>query len=242
MSYTLNDSRAEGSLITKVEGFEYSSVLDSVEDIPNDGGAFFVNTKFGSRRVGVTALIRCDRIDERNDLLAALRQTGHLKKVTFTTQDNRNLQFYALVKNLVFPYTTLETPLFLDMIAPDYRFYSQTEHTNNSGASPQTINNAGNEITHPVFRIFGPMSEVTIENLASSREFTVTYALAEGDYIDIDITNKTVILNDTTPIFSAFEGDFFGLEPGDNVLNVTFTDGDTPSALTTTWRDAWNGI
>lgn len=263
-SYTLNDTRAEGSFIERVEGFEYASVLEAIEDVPNDGGAVYINSKFSSRRVGITALITCDRLEERRELLAALNQTGHLKLIEFTTLDNLALQFYAMVKNLVFPYTTMETPLLLELIAPDFRFYgqtlkefttSQTEITGGAAIPAEipmsigsdvdlvnAINNDGNAITQPLFRIDGPGTLFTVGNTTTGEEFIIDYTLTADQYILIDTVNQTVLLDGITNIYSAFEGDFWSVLPGEN--NIQFlAEGLTPDTLLTIYyRDTYNGV
>lgn len=263
-SYTLNDTRAEGSFIEKVEGFEYPSVLEAIEDVPNDGGAVYINSKFGSRRVGITALITCDRLEERRDLLQVLRQTGNLKLITFTTLDNLQLQFYAMVKNLVFPYTKMETPLLLELIAPDYRFYGQTleEFTTpqtqiyGGGKIPATIpmslmstslltniiDNQGNEVTDPIFRIDGPGNVFTVGNVTTGEEFIITYALTVGQYIEVDVVNRTVLLNGTDNIYSSFSGEFWSLEPGENSIHFVASGLDVTTLLTISYRDSYNGV
>lgn len=263
-SYTLNDTRAEGSFIEKVEGFEYASVLEAIEDVPNEGGAVYINSKFSSRRVGITALITCDRLEERRELLAALNQNGNLKKITFTTLDDLQLQFYAMVKNLVFPYTTMETPLLLELIAPDYRFYGQTlkqfetSQTEITGGAEipasipmsigsdtdlvNAINNDGNEIMQPLFRIDGPGTFFTVGNTTTGEEFTIDYTLTADQYILIDTVNQTVLLNGITNIYSAFEGDFWSVHPGENNIQFLVTGLTADSLLTIYYRDTYNGV
>lgn len=262
-SYTFNDTRAEGSFIEKVEGFEYATVIEAIEDIPNDGGAYYVNSKFSSRRVGITALITCDRLEQRLELLAALNQTGHLKLIEFTTLDDKQLQFYAMVKNLVFPYTTMETPLLLELIAPDYRFYGQTlkefetaESQIFGGAEiPATIPmslapdaatynlvNDGNGTMQPIFRIDGPGTSFIVGNDTTDEEFTITYDLEVGEYILIDPANESILLNGVTDIYSAFDGNFWSVVPGDNTIHFDVEDGGPATLLTVYYRDTYNGV
>lgn len=263
-SYTFNDARAEGSFIEKVEGFEYPTVIEAIEDVPNQGGSVYINSKFTTRRVGITALITCDRLEERRELLAALQQTGELKLVTFTTLDDLDLQFYAMVKNLIFPYTKMETPLLLELISPDYRFYGQelkefitSQTTISGGASiPATIpmslasegeassavNNEGNEMSDPIFRIDGPGTEFTIGNASTGEELIIDYTITEGEYILVDVANKTVLLNGITNIYSAASGDWWSIPPGESNILFLAAGLSVATLLTISYRDAYNGV
>lgn len=245
--YTFQRNRIDGSMIGALEGFEYPSVIQTIEDVPNQGGAAYITSKFGRRRVGITAVIGCDRLEERILLGKVLRQTGRMKLVQFTTLDDLDLQFEAEVANLVNPYTKLEKPLLIELIAPDYRFYDQTLTTFNVNQAligdDNVVANGGNEVSEPIFRITGPGNNFTITNDTTGESLVITYNLAATHYIEVDIVNHTIVLDGITNIYSSFAGSFFSLQPGDNTVIFDVASADTGATLLAIkYRDAYNGV
>lgn len=229
-----------------MEGFEYSSVRPVVEDISGPLSSIYITSKFGRRRLSWQSVIKDDVFANRRLLLQAARQQGIIKTIEFSTCDGLLLQAEIEIANVIMPYKYGRSVVLIEAIAPDWRFYSQEEHVNNSANAQQIINNAGNEDTDPVFRIFGPFTSVTINNLNTSESFTIAVdeytEISVGEYVEINVKERTVKLNDGTSIYSAFDGEFFRLIPGNNTLQFSAVGDDGNTSLRTTWRDAYNGI
>jgi len=236
----------EESILREFEGFEYPVVKSVVEDVAGKKSAVHVANKFGRRTMSIVGdIVGSDIFTARRSLLALLRQTGTMKLIKFTTYDDLLLQCEADVAKLVIPYTHTIHTFLMELVAPDWRFYSQTEQTNLSSDATQVINNAGTERTEPVFRVYGPFTSVTLVNNSNAEEFTLEYGIYgidEGDYIDVDCLNITVLLNGVTPIYSAFSGEFFSILPGENTISFVPAGGGASTQLRTKWRDAYNGI
>lgn len=228
--------------VTKLEGWEYPEVRNVVEDISGKKSSLYITSKFGRRRFSLTGFVRNQGYDDRRTMIQALRQTGYQKLLKFTTLDNLTLQASVEILKVVHPYTAVKQPFFIDMVAADSKFYSQTEHVNNSASYTQTINNAGNGESCPIFKIYGPFATATIVNLANSQQFIITSSVADAHYIEIDVLNRTAKLDGITSMFSAFDGEFFGLEPGDNILQFSYTTGGGNTNLITLWRDSYGGL
>jgi len=242
---TLYDA-GEESILREFEGFEYPEVKSVIEDVAGKKSAVHVANKFGRRNMSIIGdIVGSDIFTARRNLLALLRQTGSMKLIKLTTYDDLLLQCEADITKVVAPYTHTIHNFLIEMVAPDWRFYSQTEHTNLSADSSQVINNAGTERTEPVFRIYGPFTSVTLINNSNAEEFTLeygVYGVDEGDYIEVDCLNRTVMLNGITPIYSAFSGEFFSILPGNNTISFIPIGGSAATQLRTKWRDAYNGI
>lgn len=229
--------------MTELEGWEYSSVRDVVEDISGPQSAFYVTSKQGRRRMSITGYVRGLGLEGRRDLLSAIKQTGKMKLLQFTTLDDLELQTLVEVLSLQFPYNKLEKPFLLEFVAPDWRFYSQELKLAEVAVnSSDGVENMGNEITQPTFKIYGPLTEATITNLNSTESVQITYNLNDGDYIEIDTLARTVTLNGGVSVFSSFEGDFISLIAGENTLSFSATGSGGNTKLDVEYRDAYNGI
>lgn len=263
--FVFQTNRSLGTMIGKVEGFEYPTVMPVIEDVPNAGGAVYITSKFGRRRIALTLYIGEDCLDQRVELVKVLRQSGRQKLIKFTTLDDKLLQFEAEVVDLVNPYSAQPKPLLIQLIAGDYRFYSQTEHEfttvqtvimggldipadipydiGGEGSDVSSIDNVGSDVSDPVFRVDGPGTGFTVGNQTTGEEFVLDYTLTTGHYIEVDVANRTVKYDGITNIYSAFSGDFWDLEPGDNTIRFLVDSGsDSETLLTINWRDAYSGI
>jgi len=241
--FTFYDN-AGGTILRSFEGFEYPSVRDVIEDISGKGGATYITSKFGRRLVSWTGdLVSNDVFTLRRTLLSVLRQQGTMKLIKFTTYDDLELQFEAEIRKVINPYTHSIHSFLIEAVAPDWRFFSQTEHeVEVADGGSETCDNEGNEETDPVYRIDGPGTSFSVTNNTTGESFTIERTLEEGDYIEVNVKERTILLNGTTPIYSNFDGDFAALEPGENEVEFNAVDGGGATLLTISFRDAYNGI
>src|SRR5690606_31323760 len=109
--------------------WEYATPVVSVENVAGAQSSVFVNSKFGSRRLSfIGDLVREDVFTQRREMLAAMRQTGELKLFECTTYDDLEIRFEAEVLRLLNPYTHQIHTYLVELIVPDWRFYSQALH------------------------------------------------------------------------------------------------------------------
>lgn len=242
----LLEDNGQTSIIREFEGFEYPDVRSAIEDVAGKQSAVHVTSKFGRRRLSVTGdIVGSDVFGTRRELFSVMRQTGQMKLVKILTYDNLALQFEADIVKVVAPYNHKVQSFLIELVAADWRLYSQTLHEEISSSASQVIENAGNERTEAVFRIDGPFTEVELTNNSNSESFALEidgYGVEEGHYIEVDCFNRTVKLDGVTPIYNAFSGEFFSLLPGENTLTFNVTGGSGSTGLRTKWRDAYNGI
>jgi hypothetical protein len=197
-----------GTIIRSVEGFEFATVRQSIDDVAGPYGATYITSKFGTRQCSLSGdLIGSNVFTLRQTLLKALRQTGTIKLIKFTTYDDIDLQFEAEVIKMVSPYNHGVHSYMINFLAPDWRFYSQILQsfdlvqtilqggtsipaiipmgfpvpTDPSTAMNNIITNGGNEVTDPIFTITGPGTNFTVENVTTGKSFILTTALDPGD-------------------------------------------------------------
>jgi len=268
-NFTFYDN-ANGTILRDFEGFEYPSVRDVIEDVSGIGGAKYLNSKFGRRTVSWGGdLISSNVFSLRRDMISVLRQQGTMKLIKFTTYDDLNLQFEAEIVKVLNPYNHKVHTFLIEAVAPDWRFYSQTEKTldtittfvTGGGSIPtavpmslltvldeyQAVNqfavNDGNEATDPILTIYGPGTDFIIGNQTTGKSMEINTTISGDEYIEIDVKERTVKLNGLSNIYDSFNGDFFNLEPGTNQLEFTIQSGiDESTRLHVSWRDAYNGI
>lgn len=254
-----------GTTIKTLEGFEYADVREVIEDVAGDDGAIYITSKFGRRRFSWSGdLVSAVVYELRREMLSVLRQTGRMKLIKFTTYDDLDLQVEAEIVKVLNPYTHSIHTYLIEAIAPDPRFYSQSEteyetaQTVVSGGSaipadvPMSLYsagievadaiNVGNEVTDPVFKVHGPGTFFTVGNQETGEVFTLDYTLNDEEYIEIDVKNRTVKLNGVTNTYSAFSGDFWQLQPGGNTIRFVASGLGVETLLTITYRDAYNGL
>ena len=104
----------------------------------------------------------------------------------------------------------------------------------------EILNNAGTYKTSPVFKIIGPVINPALENITTGKKFKMDITVLAGDYLIVDMSQRTVMLNGTASRYSNVvkTSEFWDLEPGDNTV-VYSAAGYTVSTATATWRDAW---
>lgn len=260
-----------GTILRKFEGFEYPIVNESIDEVSGPYGSVYINSKFQKRILSIEGdLVSSDVFTLRRSLATALRQTGIMKLIKFTTYDDLDLQFEGEITKVINPYTHSVHTFMIEITAPDWRFYGQEEMSYNieqsliQGGSPiptpipmsfpvpvsletnlnQIIVNNGSEVTDPIITIHGPGDGFIIGNLTTEEEFLLDRNLSSSDEVIIDIKKRTVILNDVTNIYSDVDGDFWSLIPGDNQIKF-LVNADFDPELTTlniTFREAFLGI
>jgi phage-related protein len=229
-----------GNQIGQLEGWEYPTVISAIDDVPGNNGASYVNSKFGRRRFSYQGLIKGQDWADRITMGLALRQTGLLKKLEFTTLNDLLLQAYVEVLSLDYKYSKQDMAFLIELVAPDPRYYSQTlNDTEFDNSDTKNVTNAGNEITCPSFKLTGSGTYWTLTNNTTGETFSIERTISGTDYIEIDVETHEVLLNGVTSVFGDFSGDFFCLDPGVNSITSSVTGGDGTTAIHVYHRDAY---
>ena len=113
-----------------------------------------------------------------------------------------------------------------------------------AGVGAQAVTNYGNTASAPVIRLFGPTTNPGIENETSGRTLSFYMGLGPGDYVEIDMAEKTCQFNGTPGAASnlrknLIDKEWFTLAPGQNWLRYFSDYGDIPAQAQIYSRDAW---
>ena len=102
------------------------------------------------------------------------------------------------------------------------------------------LSNAGTFQTGPVVKITGPVTDPSLENVTTGKTWDYTGTIASGDYLLVDMEDRTVLLNGTASRYSNLtaSSEFWDLEPGTNTIQFRAA-AYTASTATVTWRSAW---
>jgi hypothetical protein len=230
------------TILRKFEGFDYPETIPVVEDIAGEGGALYITSKFGRRMITIVGdLIGSSVFTNRRTLGSVLRQNGTLKLFKFTTYDNLTLQCEAEITKYLNQYNHSVHTFMIEAVAPDWRLYSQTLESVDVDDEEEITNN-GNEQSPPIIRLSGVGTCWTVENETTGKSFIIEKSITGENYIEIDVKERTVMLNNTSSVYGDFEGDFWSLEPGVNDIKLTVIGGDETSKANIKYRHAYNSI
>jgi hypothetical protein len=138
----------------------------------------------------------------------------------------------------------------ISLVAGDPRVYDQTETTTDSatvtnaatGATVATTNN-GSVPSPPVLRVYGGIQAPVVRLVSGGAGLTFTNTVASGDYMEIDVKNRTAKTNGTTNVISGLNAgvsEWFDLPVGSDSVKITGSalTGGSPK-LTVIYRSAW---
>lgn len=90
-----------------------------------------------------------------------------------------------------------------------------------TGGSINVANN-GNGTALPIVRLTGLLTNPQVINNTSGLSMKLNYTVPNGSYVDVDMANKVILLNGTSPILStkADGSDWWELDPGTTLLRL----------------------
>lgn len=103
------------------------------------------------------------------------------------------------------------------------------------------IVNLGNYPTAPVWTIPGPVLNPVIQNADTGEYVAFTVNLSSGQYLTVDVKDKTVLLNGATSLRGTmtFSSTWFTLPPGTTTLRYTSSSGGSTNPATVEAYSAW---
>lgn len=252
--------------ISSAEGFESPQRIVNVADVAKKSGAAYLGAKFGRRNLSWRCLIDDDSAAQRRALLNTLTP-GRLKTIQFQTCDGILLETEVEITNIIMPYRIGRSPALIEAVAPNAAFLGQevkefdTSQTTimgggsipaevpmslySTGTTVGSIENLGNLATSPTFRIEGPGSQFIIGNATTGEEFIIEYIIGEGEYIEVMRSEENglqILFNGETPIYSSFSGNFWEVQPGENMITFVPTAGEAATKLIIFYQDGYIGI
>jgi hypothetical protein len=124
-----------------------------------------------------------------------------------------------------------------------YPMTYQTPGTQSTSLSLAYAANAGTYNTGAIIRIYGPVSTPQIEHIESGNRLRFHTDIATGDYLELDLLNRTALLNGTANRRATLEvrSHWFLLQPGVNTIrfNGSLTGEDAEPYMDIEYRSAW---
>ena len=150
------------------------------------------------------------------------------------------------------------------LVASDPRLYSSTLKTDTASATEATtvgltfdatfdlsfggavspglieVNNAGTFAAPLTMRIYGPVVDPVVTRSSDGAAMSFTVTVADGDWIDIDVQNRTVLLNGVTNNYSKLDvgSTWLDVSPGVDYFRLTRTGSDA-AVLVVSYRDTY---
>lgn len=111
------------------------------------------------------------------------------------------------------------------------------------GTTPNIVNNAGDTYLYPQIRLNGKFTNPRITNITENKFIELNVTTTTTDEILIDLDRRTVTLNGGSILASrTSDSSWWGLRPGDNILELTSDAGDDASSAVVRWRAQFTGI
>jgi hypothetical protein len=112
------------------------------------------------------------------------------------------------------------------------------------GAQPAVVNNTGQLLIYPVITLRDVMSSPTVKNVTTNQFFTISgLTTSAGDVVVIDMYNRTVLLNGGSILgFVTTQSNWWGLQAGNNSINLTTNNSTDTVTGTISWRAAYRSL
>lgn len=243
-----------GYNIKAVEGLESPVRRVPYFQTPNKHGAFVSNGLYGERVVVVRVEVIGSSESDYKDKVSALAEelditSSYEKTASFTDTDGTSYYVTGvprMLQNGEQDARRVFGDMVFELLCDDHRIYASTATTTTmyledtsggvtiptaipisfgSGEGGEyTITNNGTVKTYPTIRLHGSLTNPTIKNVTTDDTFQYDATIANGDYIDVDMQNMTVIDqngNDKLSSVDADLRDFWGLDAGANTIQFT---------------------
>lgn len=110
---------------------------------------------------------------------------------------------------------------------------------------PSIVNNPGTVDAYPIWKIVGPGSTLTLDNVRTGRKLllSLTTPLGSGEVATIDARNSTALLQDGTNLYRYLTlDDFWPLEPGSNTVRAALAGAAAGSQIILTYYPRYEAI
>lgn len=113
------------------------------------------------------------------------------------------------------------------------------------GTQPNIITNTGDSYIYPQLKLNGKFTNPRITNITENAFIELNVTTTTGDEIIIDMApeRRTITLNGGSILASrTSESSWWGLRPGDNIIELTSDAGDDADTAVVRWRAQFTGI
>ena len=217
----------------------------------------------------IIAASESDLVTKRQNLENAFIKDGSYHWLTYQLSGQVAKQVYCKVFSKSITETYLEKyirPFLVNLIAVDPRIYSQTEYTDTvyipsavggrvyAKVYPKTygtiqvggkvtIANDGNYSVLPVVKMYGPLSSPKIRNNNDGqKEVLINLVVIDGDYLELDFEEKTIMLNGTTSRYNYLASgsdQWWKLKPDNNEIEFRDGGGNVNGYAEIIYRHGW---
>lgn len=106
------------------------------------------------------------------------------------------------------------------------------------------VTNNGNSVALPVLRYTGPLTSPQVVNADSGLYMELDYTISNGDYVDVDMNKKIIMLNGNSPILSVKSdgSDWWGLDSGTTLLRLFTDSGSNAGYVEALYYDSYVGV
>lgn len=236
---------------TPVEGLDFPEIRLASQDKPLEHGSLVSGQLYGGRTVTLTGVVYKTTIlsfnTARRNLEAALRiiKNNYISEKAlckFTTDDGLLLQFYAYAKKIRIPVEKVnKANFFIDLFASDPNLYNQTQTDITLGVGSGSVTNNGDNNTWPTLRFNGPLTNPILTNTTLSEAFKLNVVIGSGDYVIVDMQNKTIVFNGVTNYMDKFDIANIWLSWIPGVNNLTLAASAGAGNVLISFRDAYVG-
>lgn len=186
--------------------------------------------------------------------------------ITYTTLAGNSYFFNAYIDRPIFDYTQPNSTNFLiTMTVADPFIYGATQVQSGAILAPSgggfilpvilpivstpttggtaTLTNNGNAKSNPLLTLNGPLTNPFIYNQAIGKSMQLNTTIAGGSSVVIDMANKTIMLNGTTPLLTAKDSlsEWWAMVPGSNPITFNTSSTADTGNLMITFYPAWLG-
>jgi hypothetical protein len=270
--------------LTDITGLDSPEVRENAEDLVQFDGGVHGDFFYGRRPI-VMEGITYDHgtSEERNSRIARLQRASNAMRgdATLTWTPDGSVPLITRVRRQQ-PLRVSggwNKNFQAALVAEDPRIYSADLHTSEvvagstgttgfgfnlsfnlvMGIAPPVgqliVGNAGNELTYPIYIIYGPGSNPSVTNYTTGEKLTLNAVLDDTDVFVVDMLNRTAsmfqrvtvggdTLDPATEVSRYSSVDFYntqwhGLVPGANDLRLGYYTHSVGAKLRVDWRDAW---
>lgn len=245
-------------VITRAEGLQGTPPIREVKTLRGQqSGAVFRSKWLDSRGITLEGEVIGSSIEDTFDELDAIQKafnatvttTGTLK----WTRDTAGQALQAEVQlgsfsPLVLTDGSNRIAYQVQLNAPDPRVYDQslstatgTVVTNAATGATCSFTNAGSYPTPPIMRVYGGIVAPVLR-LPTGAGLTFTSTVASGDYLEIDVFNRTVKTNGSINAISGLNAgisDWFELPTGSSTVKLTGSSITGSPRVDLIYRSAW---
>lgn len=247
-------------VITRAEGLQGVAPIREVKSLRGQQQGGYIRSKFTEPRlitlegeiIGANIEDSFDEFDAvTKGLYASISTAGTLKWTRSTA--GQALQCDCQLASMAPLMLTDNTNLVqyqVTLVAGDPRVYDQASTTTDSStitnaATGQTVatTNSGSVPSPPKLRVYGGIQAPVVRLVSGGAGLTFTNTVASGDYMEIDVANRTVKTNGTTNIISGLNAgvsEWFEIPAGSDSVKITGSSltGGSPK-LQVIYRSAW---